>query len=121
MSYRIAGTDVHKKMLAVVMSEVEIESEYQFERRMFGSSPEQLRSLATRLLEQSAILETSVGSIGTVLETAAREAGRRMPYIGNAASGKSQSNRGRQENPSCLLRPRILRCRGTSEPNGIFG
>src|ERR1700745_138794 len=46
MSYRIAGIDVHKKMLAVVMSDVEIERRYQFERRMFGSSPEQLGSLA---------------------------------------------------------------------------
>ena len=44
MSYRIAGIDVHKKMLAVVVSDVEIESEYQFERRMFGSNPEQLQS-----------------------------------------------------------------------------
>ena len=52
MSYRIAGIDVHKKMLAVVVSDVEIESEYQFERRMFGSSPDQLRSLAAWLLEQ---------------------------------------------------------------------
>ncbi len=54
MSYRIAGIDVHKKMLAVVVSDVEIESEYQFERRMFGSNPEQLRSLAGWLLEQEA-------------------------------------------------------------------
>src|SRR2546425_10963966 len=54
MSYRIAGIDVHKKMLAVVVSDVEIESEYQFERRMFGSSPEQRRSLAAWLLEQEA-------------------------------------------------------------------
>jgi len=52
MSYRIAGIDVHKKMLAVVVSEVEIEGEYEFERRMFGSSPDQLRSLAAWLLEQ---------------------------------------------------------------------
>ena len=43
MSYRIAGIDVHKRMLAVVMSGVEVEGEYQFERRMFGSNPEQLR------------------------------------------------------------------------------
>jgi hypothetical protein len=28
MSYRIAGIDVHKKMLALVVSDVEIESEY---------------------------------------------------------------------------------------------
>ena len=54
MSYRIAGIDVHKKMLAVVVSNVEIESEFQFERRMFGSNPEQLRLLAAWLLEQEA-------------------------------------------------------------------
>jgi transposase len=54
MPYRIAGIDVHKKMLAVVVSDVEIESEYQFERRMFGSNPEQLRSLAAWLIEQEA-------------------------------------------------------------------
>jgi transposase len=41
-------------MLAVVVSDVEIESEYQFERRMFGSSPEQLRTLAVWLLEKEA-------------------------------------------------------------------
>src|SRR5258706_242565 len=52
MPYRIAGIDVHKKMLAVVVSNVEVESEFQFERRMFGSNPEQLRSLAAWLLEQ---------------------------------------------------------------------
>ncbi len=52
MPYRIAGIDVHKKMLAVVVSDVEVDSEYQFERRMFGSNPEQLRSLAAWLLEQ---------------------------------------------------------------------
>src|SRR6266705_2055051 len=54
MPYRIAGIDVHKKVLAIVVSDVEIESEYQFERRMFGSNPEQLRALATWLLEQEA-------------------------------------------------------------------
>jgi transposase len=54
MPYRIAGIDVHKKVLAVVVSNVEIEGEYQFERRMFGGNPEQLRSLAAWLLEQEA-------------------------------------------------------------------
>jgi transposase len=54
MSYRIAGIDVHKKVLAVVVSDVEVDSEYRFERRMFGSNPEQLRSLATWLVEQEA-------------------------------------------------------------------
>src|SRR5713101_6160935 len=54
MSYRIAGIDVHKRVLAVVVSDVEVESEFQFERRMFGSSPEQLRLLSAWLLEQEA-------------------------------------------------------------------
>ena len=54
MCYEIAGIDVHKKVLAVVVSDVEIESEYQFERRMFNSYPEQLRSLAAWLVEQEA-------------------------------------------------------------------
>src|ERR1700732_2281766 len=54
MAYRIAGIDVHKKMLAVVVSNVEVESEFQFERRMFGGNPEQLRLLAAWLLEQEA-------------------------------------------------------------------
>ena len=54
MSYRIAGIDVHKKMLTVVVSDVEVDGEYRFERRMFGSNPEQLRALATWLLEQEA-------------------------------------------------------------------
>ena len=62
MSYRVAGIDVHKKMLAVVVSNVEVESEFQFERRMFGSNPEQLRSLAAWLLEQEveeAVMEST--------------------------------------------------------------
>ena len=52
MPYKIAGIDVHKKMLAVVVSDVEIDGEFHFERRMFGSNPEQLRSLVAWLLEQ---------------------------------------------------------------------
>src|SRR5216684_1002624 len=52
MPYRIAGIDVHKRMLAVVVSNVEVERELQFERRMFGSNPEQLRSLAAWLVAQ---------------------------------------------------------------------
>jgi hypothetical protein len=39
MSYKIAGIDVHKKMLAVVVSDVEIDSEYQFERRRLAATP----------------------------------------------------------------------------------
>jgi len=54
MAYRIAGIDVHKKMLAVVVSDVEVDGGFQFERRRFAGNPEQLRSLAAWLLEQKA-------------------------------------------------------------------
>jgi transposase len=52
MSYRIAGIDVHKKMLAVVVADVEVEGEYAFERRRYGSNPEHLQLLSEWLIEQ---------------------------------------------------------------------
>src|SRR5499427_5523647 len=62
MAYRIAGIDVHKKMLAVVVADVECEGEYEFERRRFGSNPEQLQRLSEWLLEQQveeAVMEST--------------------------------------------------------------
>jgi transposase len=52
MAYRMAGIDVHKKKLAVVVADVEIDEEYEFERCWFGSSPELLRVLSEWLTEQ---------------------------------------------------------------------
>src|SRR5882724_7775971 len=52
MAYRIAAVDVHKKMLAVVVADVEGKGEYQFERRKFGASPDQLHVLAQWLVQQ---------------------------------------------------------------------
>jgi transposase len=52
MPYRIAGIDVHKKMLAVVVADVEGHGEYEFERVRFGTSPHHLQVLATWLIEQ---------------------------------------------------------------------
>ena len=52
MPYNIAGIDVHKKMLHVVFSDVEVDGEYQFVRQKFDTSPSQLRRLADWLLEQ---------------------------------------------------------------------
>src|SRR6266404_97354 len=62
MSYKVAGIDVHKRMLAVVVSDVEGDGEYQFERRLFGSNPEQLRLLAEWLIEhevEEAVMEST--------------------------------------------------------------
>jgi transposase len=72
MSYRIAGIDVHKKVLAVVVADVEVEGEYQFERRQFGSNPEQLRLLSEWLLEQQveeAVMESTAQYWRPVWET----------------------------------------------------
>ena len=52
MPYRIAGIDVHKKKLALVVTDVEVEEEYQFEQRWYGSNPEQLQELAKWLIAQ---------------------------------------------------------------------
>ena len=52
MAYRIAGIDVHKKMLAVVVADVASEGAYQFDRRKVATTPEQLRGLAAWLAEQ---------------------------------------------------------------------
>jgi transposase len=52
MVYRVAAIDVHKKMLAVVVADVAGEGEYQFERRKFGATPEQLELLTGWLMQQ---------------------------------------------------------------------
>jgi transposase len=104
MPYRIAGIDVHKKMLAVVVSDVEVDGEYQFERRLFGSSPEQLRSLAKWLLEQEVeevVMESTAQYWKPVWETLERDwkplrqkregAGR---MSGTLHLAQAQSNRG---------------------------
>jgi transposase len=104
MPYRIAGIDVHKKMLAVVVSDVEVDGEYQFERRLFGSSPEQLRSLAKWLLGQEVeevVMESTAQYWKPVWETLERDwmplrqkregAGR---MSGTLHLAQAQSNRG---------------------------
>jgi hypothetical protein len=126
MSYKIAGIDVHKKMLAVVVSDVEIESEFQFERRMFGSNPEQLRSLAAWLLEQEAeevVMESTAqywkpvwGTLAMVLETDLREARRRKAEVWNIAFGA-----GPVQSRAAGTQEGFPRCRTLGEATGIAG
>jgi hypothetical protein len=52
MPYRIAGVDVHKKLLAVVVADVDVEGEWRVERRPFGTSPSQLEALAQWFAER---------------------------------------------------------------------
>ena len=106
MPYRITGIDVHKKMLAVVVSDVEVEGEYHFDRRRFGSNPEQLRSLAAWLLEQEVeevVMESTAQYWKPVWEALERHwkplrqkqegASRRS---GTLHLAQAQSNRGRR-------------------------
>src|SRR5258706_137286 len=51
MSYRIAGIDVHKKMLAVAVADVEVDGDFQFERQKVGTTPSDLRRLADWLVD----------------------------------------------------------------------
>jgi transposase len=109
MSYRIAGIDVHKKILAVVVSNVEVDGEYEFERRMFGSNPEQLRSLAAWLFEQEveeAIMESTAQYWRPVWEALERYwkplrekregAGRRSGTLHLAQPQSNRTRRGRK-------------------------
>ena len=106
MPYRIAGIDVHKRMLAVVVSEVEVDGEYEFERRQFGSNPAQLRLLAAWLIEQQveeAVMESTAQywkPVWAALERywkplcQKREGAR--PTSGALHLAQAQSNRGRR-------------------------
>jgi transposase len=52
MPYKIAGIDVHKKMLAVVIADIAVEGEYKFSRRRVGTRPSELRALAELLVTE---------------------------------------------------------------------
>ena len=52
MPYHIAGIDVHKKVLAVMVANVESEGDYRFEHHKVGTSPGELRALAGWLVDR---------------------------------------------------------------------
>src|SRR5690349_13688173 len=60
MSYRIAGINVHKKMLAVVVSDVEVDGEYQFELRRFYQQKAQHGTTLLSNVSQSAAIPAGV-------------------------------------------------------------
>ena len=106
MSYRIAGIDVHKKMLAVVVADVEGEGEYQFERHRFASNPEQLRLLSEWLLEQQveeAVMESTAqywqpvwGALERYWKPVCKKREGAGPMSGALHLAQAQSNRGRR-------------------------
>jgi transposase len=106
MSYRIAGIDVHKKVLAVVIADVEVEGEYQFERRLFSSSPDNLRLLAEWLIQQEveeAVMESTAqywkpvwGTLEQYWQPTCQKREGAGPKSGALHLAQAQSNRGRR-------------------------
>src|SRR5437868_15450495 len=104
MPYRIAGIDVHKKKLAVVVADVEVEEEYQFERRWYGSNPAQLRALSEWLIEQQVeevVMESTAqywkpgwGALEQYWKPSSQKRETTGPMSGTLHLAQAQSNRG---------------------------
>lgn len=104
MPYRIAGIDVHKKMLAVVVADVATQGEYQFERIRYGSSPEQLRLLARWLVErqvEEVVMESTAqywkpvwGTLEQYWKPVCQKQEGAGPKSGTLHLAQAQSNRG---------------------------
>jgi len=104
MTYRIAGIDVHKRMLAVVVADVAVDGGYQFDRRTFGTAPEQLRQLAAWFLTSGVdevVMESTAQywrPVWDLLEQAWVLPRRRQPgappTAGTLHLAQAQSNRG---------------------------
>ncbi|HME05416.1 MAG TPA: IS110 family transposase [Bryobacteraceae bacterium] len=61
-SFKVAGIDVHKKMLAVVITDAAVEGAFHFERRKFGTMDSDLRELSKWLAGhgvQEAVMEST--------------------------------------------------------------
>jgi len=106
MPYQIAGIDVHKKMLAVAVTDVEVEGEWRFERRQFATSPSQLRVLAAWFVErdvEEVVMESTAQYWRPVWDTLERQwqptrraRGTAGPTSGAMHLAQAQSNNGRR-------------------------
>ena len=93
-SYRIAGIDIHKKMLAVVVTDAG-ESELTFERRKFGSTAEQIAQLA-QWLETLSVQAVVMESTAQYWKPVWRELERRFQtYLAQAHSNRAPRGRKR--------------------------
>ena len=107
MPYPIAGIDVHKKMLAVVVANVEGAGDYRFERHKVGTSPGELRALAGWLVErevEEVVMESTAQAWRPVWEALERSWRPRRrthagatPMSGTLHLAQAQSNRGARE------------------------
>ena len=70
-TYKIAGIDVHKSMLAVVISDVAQQGEFEFQRRKFGTAASELLQLSAWSRKPSAMESTVLRSRSTPMGCAA--------------------------------------------------
>ena len=120
--YRIAGIDVHKRMLAVVIVDVAVEGEYRFERRKVGTSPSEICRLAEWLVAEQVeevVMESTAQYWRPVWATLERLW--RPKRLQEGGSGKlhlaqAQSNRG-----ATGTEEGFPRCRTISQASGRSG
>jgi len=100
MARWIAGIDVHKRMLAVVVADVSVDGPYRFERRRVATRPTELRALAEWLVSlqvDEVVMESTAQYWRPVWESLERywqpERCRR-PGTGALHLAQAQSNRG---------------------------
>ncbi len=106
MPYRIAGVDVHKKMLAVAIADVDVAGEWRFERQQFGTSPRQLQRLAEWFAErdvEEVVMESTAQYWRPVWEAlegqwqpTRRGRAEAVPTSGALHLAQAQSNTGRR-------------------------
>jgi len=104
--YRIAGIDVHKRLLVVVIAELRADGVVILERRKFLATPEQMRKLAECLLEwevEEVVMESTAqywqpiwGMLEEVWQPARRQRTGAGPKAGKLYLAQAQSNKGRR-------------------------
>ncbi len=112
MPYRIAGIDVHKKMLAVVVADVEVDGDFHFERQKVGTTPADLRRLADWLVEH----EVEESSWSRPRSTGGRY-GKRWNSIGALNVVRAGVRRG---SPARSISPRHNRIAALGGASGTF-
>ncbi|WP_157898911.1 hypothetical protein [Luteitalea pratensis] len=97
---------MHKAMLAVAVADVEVEGDWDFERRQFGATPSQLRLLTDWLVErevEEVVMESTAqywrpvwGALERTWQPTRRARADAGPTSGGLHLAQAQSNQGRQ-------------------------
>src|SRR3989442_2651766 len=110
MAYRIAGIDVHKKMVAIAIADVEVDGTWHFDRGQGRTSRSQLRGLAEWFVEhevEEVVMESTAQYWRPVWEALERhwqptrrsraDAGPTSGALHHAQAQSNQGPRGRKQ------------------------